>query len=201
MLRKISLGSVGLVIGGVMAVVGLIAYTAGNSTVSLVGLFYGVPILLGGAALKSSEVKPVPILQPVSETLIKLRKEQGTITQNKLRDDVTRYRYGIEAHLDEVLEKLGMSPTDEERPVLSGLYEEKTEHGAYRLVLRFDSPLMPFEAWEQKQDKLTRFFGPGIIAEVDQLEQKAIALKLTAVPENTATENTVAETLAETSNS
>ncbi len=182
MLGKISLGSVGLVIGGVLATVGMIAYTTGNSTLSLAGLFYGVPILLGGAALKSSEVKPVAIIQPLSDAIIKLRNEQETSTQNKLRLDVTRYRYGIEAHLDEVLEKLGMSPTDEERPVLSGLYEEMSEHGAYRLVLRFDSPLIPFETWEQKQDKLTRFFGPDIIAEVDQLEAKAIALKLTTIP-------------------
>ena len=181
MFKKISLGSVGLTVGGVLAVVGMIAYTVGNSTLSLVGLFYGVPILLGGAALKSSEVEPVPILQENSEAILKLRKDQETSTQKKLREDVSRYRYGIEAHLDEVLEKLGMSPTDEERPVLSGLYEEMGEHGAYRLVLRFDSPLISFETWEQKQDKLTKFFGPGITAEVDQLENKAIALKLTAV--------------------
>ena len=181
MFKKISLGSIGLVVGGVLATVGMIAYTTGNSTLSLAGLFYGVPILLGGAALKSSEVKPVSILQATSAETLKLRKTQETSTQKKLREDVSRYRYGIEAHLDEVLGKLGMSPTDEERPVLSGLYEDMNEHGAYRLVLRFDSPLIPFETWEQKQDKLTRFFGPGIVAEVDQLENKAIALKLTAV--------------------
>jgi hypothetical protein len=179
MFAKISLGSVGLVIGGVLATVGMIAYTTGNSTLSLAGLFYGVPILLGGAALKSSEVKPVAILQPLSVPIAKLRNEQETSTQKKLRLDVSRYRYGIEAHLDEVLEKLGMSPTDEERPVLSGLYEEMSDRGAYRLVLRFDSPLIPFETWKQKQDKLTRFFGPGIVAEVEELEAKAIALKLT----------------------
>jgi hypothetical protein len=183
MLRKVSLGSVGLVIGGILAVVGMIAYTTGNSTLSLAGLFYGVPILLGGAALKSSEVKPVSVLEPTSEAIVKLRDQQATTTQNKLRLDVTRYRYGIEAHLDEVLSKLGMSPTDEERPVLSGLYEESTKDGTYSLVLRFDSPLIPFEIWEQKQEKLTQFFGPGIIAEVAQLEQKAIALKLIAVPD------------------
>ncbi len=181
MFKKVSLGSVGLVIGGILATVGMIAYTTGNSTLSLAGLFYGVPILLGGAALKSSEVKPVQILRPPSAEILKLRTEQETSTQNKLREDVTRYRYGIEAHLDEVLEKLDMSPTDEERPVLSGLYEEMADHGAYRLVLTFDSPLISFETWAQKQEKLTRFFGPGIVAEVDQLEGKSIALKLTTV--------------------
>jgi hypothetical protein len=182
MFGKISLGTVGLWIGGVLATVGMIAYTTGNSTLSLAGLFYGVPILLGGAALKSSEVKPVVILQPLSPAIAKIRNEQETSTQKKLRLDVSRYRYGIEAHLDEVLEKLGMSPTDEERPVLSGLYEEMTEHGAYSLVLRFDSPLISFETWAEKQDKLTRFFGPGIAAQVNKLDGKAIDLKLISQP-------------------
>ncbi|AFY75319.1 Protein of unknown function (DUF2854) [Synechococcus sp. PCC 7502] len=182
MLRKISLGSIGLFIGGTLAVVGMIAYTTGNSTLSLAGLFYGVPILLGGAALKSSEVKPVPVIQTPSEAVIKLRNEQATSTQNKLRLDVTRYRYGVEAHLDEVLKKLGMSPTDEERPVLSAIYEEITEQGYYSLILQFASPLIPPETWEQKQEKLTRFFGPGIVAEIVPLDNKEIALKLITVP-------------------
>lgn len=179
MFGKISLGTVGLLVGGVLAVVGMVSYTTGNSTLSLAGLFYGVPILLGGAALKSSEVKPVAILVPPSSDTLKARNQLATTTQNKLRSDVTRFRYGIEAHLDEVLEKLGMSPTDEERPILSGLHEEVTGDGQYSLVLRFHSPLISFETWQQKQDRLTRFFGPGIVAEVEPLPDQAIALKLT----------------------
>ena len=105
-----------------------------------------------------------------------------TPTQKQLRKDVTRYRYGVKAHLDEILEKLGMSPTDEERPVLCGIYEEISQaeetKGAYSLVLRFRSPLMAFEAWQQKQDKLTRFFGPGIVASVTELENKEVDLRL-----------------------
>jgi hypothetical protein len=183
MLRQVSLGSIGLLIGGILSIVGMISYTTGNSTLSLAGLFYGVPILLGGAALRSSEVKPAQILYPLSDPVIKLRKEKATSTQNKLREDVTRYRYGIEAHLDEVLEKLGMSPTDEERPVLIGLYEEpaQNESGEYSLILRFNSPLISFDAWHQKQEKLTRFFGPGVVAEVSQPQNQVIDLRLTTV--------------------
>lgn len=185
MLRQVSLGALLLLVGVVLTVMGFIAYSQGNSTLNLVGFFYGIPILLGGAALKSSEVKPVKILSPASEAVLKLREAQATATQKQVRNDVTRYRYGIEAHLDQVLEKLEMSPTDEERPVLIGLYEEiSTDEqtlGSYSLVLRFSSPFIDWDIWQQKQEKFTRFFGPGIVAEVMQPEDKVVDLYLIAV--------------------
>ena len=181
-LNKISLASVGLYIGGILFVVGFVAYAKGNSTLNLVGFFYGFPILLGGFAFKSSEVTPIPVVIPESANVLAARKLSETPTQKQLRKDVTRYRYGIKAHLDEILEKLGMSPTDEERPLLVGIYEELSQaedtKDAYSLVLRFRSPLMDFEFWQQKQDKLTRFFGPGILAVVTELENKEVDLRL-----------------------
>ncbi|TYQ31880.1 DUF2854 domain-containing protein [Pseudanabaena sp. UWO310] len=181
-LNKISLASIGLFVGGILFVVGFWAYAKGNSTLNLIGFFYGFPILLGGFAFKSSEVKPVPVVVSLSDEVLNLRKAQETSTQKQLRQDVTRYRYGIKAHLDEVLEKLGMSPTDEERPILVGIYEEISQaeetKGAYSLVLRFRSPLMDIATWQQKQDKLTRFFGPGIVAVVAELENKEFDLRL-----------------------
>ena len=178
---KISLASVGLYVGGLLFLVGFWAYSRGNSTLNLIGFFYGFPILLGGFAFKSSEVTPSPVLVPESPEVLELRKVQATPTQKQLFKDVTRYRYGIKAHLDEVLEKLGMSPTDEERPLLVGVYEEVAqESGTYGLVLRFHSPLMNFETWQQKQDKLTQFFGPGIKALVSELENKEVDLHLIA---------------------
>jgi hypothetical protein len=181
-LNKISLASIGLFVGGILFVVGFWAYSKGNSTLNLIGFFYGFPILLGGFAFKSSEVAPIPVIVPESEDVLAVRKLQETSTQKQLRKDVTRYRYGIKAHLDEVLEKLGMRPTDEERPVLIGIYEEISQaeetQGAYSLVLRFQSPLMGFEVWQEKQDKLTRFFGPGIVATVSELANKEVDLRL-----------------------
>ena len=181
-LNKISLASVGLYVGGILFAVGFVAYAKGNSTLNLVGFFYGFPILLGGFAFKSSEVTPIPVIIPESVPVLAARKLSETPTQKQLRKDVTRYRYGIKAHLDEILEKLGMSPTDEERPLLIGIYEELSQaedtKDAYSLVLRFRSPLMSFEFWQEKQDKLTRFFGPGIVAVVSELENKEVDLRL-----------------------
>ncbi len=180
MFGKISLGSVGLVAGGTLTVVGFIAYATGNATLNLAGLFYGIPLVLGGLALKASELKPVAYSQPTSPTIIQLRETQATPTQNQIRKDITRYRYGQKAHLDLSLEKLGLSPTDEERPVLVGLREIETA-GRYTLVLEFDSPLISLETWQEKQSKIETFFGPNIKVEIKQPQEDYIELSLISI--------------------
>ncbi len=181
MLRKFSLGTLGLSIGGVLFVVGLAAYFANNATLNLVGFFYGIPLLLGGLALKAAELKPVPLTQPTTPEVLELRQQQATATQNQIRQDVTRYRYGQEAQLDTSLSHLGLSPTDEERPMLKGLREKEIE-GAYALILEFDSPLIPLEVWQQKREKMTSFFGPRVQVEVTQPAEDEIDLALIATP-------------------
>lgn len=163
MLGRISLGTLGLVVGGVLTVVGFYAYGTGNATLNLAGFFYGIPLLLGGLALKNAELKPVPYLSETPADILALRKAQATDTQQQIRKDVTRYRYGQEAHLDEVLERLGLSPSDEERPVLMAICESAID-GAYALQLTFDSPVVPLATWQERQAKMETFFGPGIKA-------------------------------------
>jgi len=178
-MRKIPLGTVLLIVGGILTALGFVAYAQENATLNLVGFFYGVPILLGGLALRAAELEPVPYTQPTSEAVIALR-DQATQTQTQVRKDVTRYRYGQEAHLDETLERLGLSPNDTQRPVLSGLHEEQRD-GAYTLVLEFDSPYIEFEKWQEKQPKIEAFFGPGITAEVSQASDDKVAVAMKAV--------------------
>ncbi len=180
MFRKFSLGSAGLLVGGVLTIVGFIAYATDNATLNLAGFFYGIPLLLGGLALKASELKPVPFSVETSPEIASLREQQATATQKQIIGDVTRYRYGQEAHLDEVLGKLGLSPTDDERPVLSSLKETVIE-GNYALILQFDSPLISFKTWQEKEEKLTKFFGPGIKANVSQPEEDRVDLALILV--------------------
>lgn len=180
MFGRISLGSIGLVVGGILTVTGFYAYFVGNSTLNLVGFFYGIPILLGGFALKASELRPVPQAEPTPE-IVQLRSQQATVTQNQIRKDVTRFRYGQEAHLDSSLEHLGMSPSDEERPYLKALREEAIE-GHYALVLEFESPLIKFETWEQKREKIERFFGPGLRVTLKQMPEDEVEVALIAAP-------------------
>ena len=54
----LSPGSLVTVAGGALTVIGATAYATGNANLSLPTIFYGIPILLGGLALKSSELPP-----------------------------------------------------------------------------------------------------------------------------------------------
>ncbi|BAY27114.1 hypothetical protein NIES2100_69350 [Calothrix sp. NIES-2100] len=182
MLRQISLGTLGLTVGGILTIVGFVAYAADNATLNLVGFFYGFPLLLGGLALKANELKPIAFSQTTTPAVLQLREQQATVTQNKIRKDITRYCYGQDAHLDRALSYLGLSPTDEERPIITGL-QEKEINGAYALILEFDSPLLTIDVWQQKQEKMTSYFGPGVRVEITQPSEDKIELTLITTPQ------------------
>ncbi|MEM8639717.1 MAG: DUF2854 domain-containing protein [Cyanobacteria bacterium P01_G01_bin.54] len=181
MLGRFSLARLGLTVGGALALFGFVAYFMHRPTLNLIGFFYGIPLLLGGLALKAAEIRPTPYQDPTPEAVLALRETQATETQNQIRQDVTRYRYGQEAHLDESLERLGLSPTDEERPVLVSIKEITiAEH--YALVLIFYSPLITFETWQTRQDQIAQFFGPGIRVELTQPQDDQVDVALISVP-------------------
>jgi Protein of unknown function (DUF2854) len=166
MLRLIPLSLVLINLGGLLALIGFFAYAIQDATFNLIGFFYGIPLLLGGLALKSAELEPVPFDRLTPANLIKLRDQQATPTLNQIRKDVTRFRYGQEAHLDVALEKLGLAPSDDDRPILKSLQESEIG-GAYALTLNFYSPFMSLAVWQEKQEKITKFFGPGIHAKIE----------------------------------
>jgi len=165
--------------GGALTAIAAVSYVLGNSTINLITFFYGVPILLGGLALTAAELKPAPYKNPPTPEIVALRDRLATATQNQVRKDVTRYRYGEEAHLSLALERLGLAPTNPERPMLVGV-DEVDLNGDYGLILEFDSPKMPFETWQAKREKIERFFGPNLRAEVVQGEGSIIILSLIA---------------------
>jgi hypothetical protein len=98
-------GSLLTVAGAVLTVIGSVAYATDSPNVSLPTIFYGIPIFLGGLALKSSELPPPARLTPASQ-FRQLREETGTKEQLKLLKDVVRWRYGQKAHLESSLEAL-----------------------------------------------------------------------------------------------
>ncbi|MGQ4647023.1 DUF2854 domain-containing protein [Lyngbya aestuarii] len=185
MLPRTSLGTLGLGVGGVLTIIGFVAYATANATLNLAGFFYGIPLLLGGLALKASELKPVPLSEPTPPAVLALRQQQATSTQNQIREDVMRYRYGQEAHLDSSLESLGLSPTDEERPMLTSLRETEVD-GAYALILEFESPLISFETWQEKREKIEKFFGPGIQVDLTQPEESLVEVALITAAKETS---------------
>ena len=105
-------GSLVTIAGGVLTVVGAIAYATGSANLSLPTIFYGIPIFLGGLALKSSELPPARRVTPAAQ--LKTEREQAAPELAKLLGDVTRWRYGQKAHLESSLEALKL--WDEDNP-------------------------------------------------------------------------------------
>jgi hypothetical protein len=177
MLRQLPLAKLALILGGFLSITGVIAYILDYATLNLVGFFYGIPLFLGGLALKASELRPIPFSQPTPPDILALREQQATIAQTKIRKDVTRYRYGQEAHLDESLDKLGLSPSDEERPLLEAIRETST-NGAYTLILEFESESVPLATWTDKREKMEKYFGPDVRIEFSQPQADRIEVAL-----------------------
>lgn len=175
-LSKISFGSILAPVG-----VGLLVYGFGGyfdllpgGDISSILLIYGFPLMLLGFALKYAELKPVPCT--TTKGALDLRASQMTDIQKQVREDVTRFRYGDEQHLEEALErifKFGRAGGIPRRlsPRLTAVREE-TRNGMYTLVLEFESGLTE-EQWQERQPKFQSFFGPGILAEVESKEGSA----------------------------
>ena len=156
-------GSLVTVAGAVLTVIGTIAYLGDNANLSLPTIFYGIPILLGGLALKSSELPPARRLTPPA-TLRTLREHPSSEPLRKLLADVTRWRYGQKAHLESSLEALKL--WDEDQPPRLETIEELDCDGAYGLRLGFATEGVPLQRWQERQERLGRFFGPGLRAEL-----------------------------------
>ncbi|MFM7313908.1 MAG: DUF2854 domain-containing protein [Cyanobium sp.] len=156
-------GSLVTLAGAALTVIGSIAYLGDNANLSLPTIFYGIPILLGGLALKSSELPPALRLTPPA-ALKPLRERDANAPLRKVLADVTRWRYGQKAHLESSLEALKL--WDEDQPPQLETVEELDCDGAYGLRLGFSTEGVPLERWQERQERLGRFFGPGLRAEL-----------------------------------
>ena len=56
------------------------------------------------------------------------------------------------------------------------------QDGAYALVLEFYSPFVSIDTWTLKQEKMTKFFGPGVEVGVTQPITDRIELMLVTSP-------------------
>jgi len=168
-------GSLVTIAGAALTVIGSIAYLGDNANLSLPTIFYGIPILLGGLALKSSELPPPQRLTP-PEQYRSQRLDPANADLSKLLGDLNRWRYGQKAHLESSLEALKL--WDEERPPqLLSVAEIGTE-GSYGLVLTFDTGGVPLERWQDQQERLGRFFGPGLSSELEAISSGQLRLTL-----------------------
>jgi hypothetical protein len=173
--RLISPGSLVTVVGALLTVVGSVAYLNDNANLSLPTIFYGIPILLGGLALKSSELPP-PLRIPPPQALRELRQQPENLPLSRLLADVSRWRYGQKAHLESSLEALKL--WDEDNPPQLLRVEECDQNGQYGLKLRFDCQGVAFTRWQALEDRLGRFFGKGLRCRVSEPEPGQVELML-----------------------
>ncbi len=146
--------------GGVLAFIGMTAYFTDSVNLSVPTFFYGVPIFLIGLGLKTAEIPPVKLFEKeiFNNNRFKRPKELTALVK-----DVTRWRYGIKAHLESSLEALNL--WDEDNPPQLKEIEEITKENKKGLRMHFITNAVPVEKWEEKQERLNRFFVKGIESE------------------------------------
>ena len=146
--------------GGSLAFIGMTAFFTDSVNLSVPTFFYGVPILLIGLALKTTEVAPVRL---INKEIFQTNKFDRPIEITNLVKDVTKWRYGIQAHLESSLEVLKLWNA-ENPPQLIELEEiSKDERNGLRMHFIINS--VPIEQWIKQQERLNRFFAKGLESE------------------------------------
>lgn len=185
-IRGFSLGNLIVGAGVLVTVLSFAEYlgTSGSDgpTLSGLGFVYGIPIFLAGAALKYAEIEPVPCYSssPAAEAAF---DSKATEIIKKIKQDVTRHRYGDEAHLDTTVKKLGLVVPGKAYPQLKELRQEVTDHGELAFTMVWQSLDTPYKLWadEKRRKRYETFFGPGVGAEVVKIdaEQRMVGIRLT----------------------
>jgi len=154
-------------------------FTNQNSLTSL-GFVYGLPIALGGFALKYAEILPVEVDTNEKGDAIFDAKANEILL--KVKSDVTRHRYGDEAHLEIALEKLGLVVEGKGFPQMLKI-TQREEQGELAFTMTFQSKDTPFKTWADpaRIRKYETFFGGNLNAEVIKVskEDRLVAIKLT----------------------
>lgn len=179
---RASFGTYGSATGGVLLGYGLFAYfipTLPGTDASALLLINGFLLFVLGLAFKYAELPPLECATYASAESV---RSQATPTQQQIKGDVTRFRYGEEAHLQEALDRIfnlsargGIRERD--APVAIGLREQAVD-GKYTLVLQFRSKKVPLEEWTKRQQYIASFFGPGVDAVAEDAGDNIIELGL-----------------------
>jgi len=184
-IRGFSLGNLITGAGIAITILSFVEYLSNSGgdglNVSGLGFVYGIPITLAGAALKYAEIDPVPcITAPGAEAVF---EKKATEIIQKIKQDVTRHRYGDEAHLDTTVKKLGLVVPGKAYPQLMELREEVTDDGELAFTMVWQSLETPYKMWadEKRRKRYETFFGPGVGAEVVKVdaEQRLVGIRLT----------------------
>jgi len=179
-IRGFSLGTFTLFLGLTITFVSFYQYFSSQNSLTSLGFIYGLPIALGGFALKYAEINPVPVDSDEKGDAIFEAKANDTL--RKVKEDVTRHRYGDEAHLELALEKLGLVVEGKGFPQMMKIIQ-RNQRGELAFTMEFQSKDTPFKTWADPQRirKYETFFGGDLNAEVIKVskEDRIVAIKLT----------------------
>jgi len=183
-IRGFSLANVVLGLGVGITVWSFYNYFTNQNSISSLGFVYGLPIALGGFALKYAEILPVELES--TEALEALFEEKANPTLKKVREDVTRHRYGDDAHLDTSLEKLGLVMPGKGFPEMQKITLSKEKGGQLGFTMMFQSKDTPYKVWADpaRIRRYETFFGPDVNAEIIKVskEERLVSIKLTTGP-------------------
>ena len=149
-----------IVTGGSLSFIGMTAYFTDSVNLSVPTFFYGVPIFLIGLALKTSEIPPVRLIDKSEFSSNKYNRPEEL---TNLVKDVTKWRYGIQAHLESSLEALNLWNFDNPPRLLE--LEEITKNEKCGLRMHFEINAVPKENWIKKKERIERFFAKGLESE------------------------------------
>lgn len=184
-IRGFSLGNLTVIAGALVTILSFADYLGSNNgegiQVSGLGFVYGIPIFVAGAALKYAEIEPVPCFS--TDAADAVFDSKATEIIKKVKQDVTRHRYGDEAHLDTAVKKLGLVVPGKAYPQMRELRQEVTEDGELAFTMVWQSLDTPYKMWadEKRRQKYESFFGPNVGAEVVKInaEERIVGIKLT----------------------
>jgi hypothetical protein len=153
----------------------------GGSGLGSLGFIYGLPVTLIGCSLAYAELAPAGVRS--TPALDDLFETKGTETMKKIYQDVTRHRYGDEAHLDTTIKALGLVLPQKAYPQMQYLDFQNAAGGELSMMCVFESLDTPFRIWAEpeKVAKYDVFFGPDLWCETVKVsgEEKLVGIRMT----------------------
>merc|ERR1719453_311673 len=147
-------------------------FTEGSGGLSSLGFIYGIPVTLIGFSLQYAELAPAGLqATPSAEALFDTKATQ---TMKDIKSDVTRHRYGDEAHLDTTVKALGLVLPQKAYPQMQYIEIEEVAGGEVAMTCVFQSLDTPYRMWEEEDrvKKYDTFFGPGLWSEVVKISSE-----------------------------
>lgn len=181
-IRGFSLAKAVLGLGVLLILSSFISFLLNDgSGLSSLGFIYSLPVLLIGSSLAYAEIQPAGL--KATPSLEALFERKATETMKSISSDVTRHRYGDEAHLDTTVKRLGLVLPNKAYPQLQYIEYQNAEGGELSMMCVWESLDTPFRLWAEPErvKRYDTFFGPDLWCETVKVDgaKKLVGIKMT----------------------